>query len=102
MKIFGKIDQKEKVNIPLLIILSFIPFVCCYAFLRVQKFRKMMLINLATILIFVVYLVLRYDLANHASQVLDDIKWLNYAIIPIIDGILIYKWAKDWNQKLLT
>ena len=100
MGLLGMIDTKTKVNTPLLVILSLIPFVCIYSFLRIKKTRKMLLVNLVTILIFVIYLILRYDLANQGEQVLSDIRYMNYIIIPIIDGLFVWKWSREWNRKI--
>lgn len=100
MGLFGKIDESKKVNVWLLTIISLIPFVCIYSFLRVKKFRKMFAVNAIAIIAFVMYLLLRYDLANQLEQTLRAIQYFNYIILPVVDAFFVYKWSKDFNRKI--
>lgn len=100
MGLFGKIDTSKKVNVKLLTIISLIPFVCIYSFLRIKKGRKMLALNAIATIAFVMYLLLRYDLANQVEQTLQAIQYFNYLVIPAIDAIFIYKWAKQYNKEI--
>ena len=106
MGIFGKIDPTKKVNVKLLVILSLIPFVCCYSFIRVKKFRKMFAVNAVVIIAFIMVLLMKYDLANQVEQVLQSIQWLNYIILPAVDAFFVWRWSREYNrridEKLLT
>lgn len=98
--LFGKIDPSKKVNVGLLVVISLVPFLCIYSFLRVKKFKKMLAVNAVTIIAFIMYLILRYDLANQLQQVLEAVQWLNYVILPAVDGFFVWKWSKDYNRKI--
>lgn len=101
MGIFGKIDPKSKVNVWVLVLISLVPFVCVYSFTRIKKFRKMLAVNGIVITGFIMYLIVRYDIANQPEQVLDSIKWMNYLIIPGIDAFFVWKWARDYTEPKL-
>ena len=100
MKLSKTLDYNKPVKVWLLVLLSLIPFVCCYSFVRIKKFRKMFLVNLGIIILFMIYLIMHYNLADQPDKILQDIKWLNYIILPGIDAILVFIWSRRYNQRL--
>lgn len=88
-----KVNKQKPINIWLYIILSLIPFVGYYPFLKIKKTRRILLLNIPiaigifTILLFV----------NH---ILGQI--LSYTVIPTIDAIFLYNWIKGYNKKVIT
>jgi hypothetical protein len=72
-------------------LLSVIPFIGYYPFLKLKKTRKILVINIpiAVINMFVMFLI------NHPLGVI-----MSYTLIPLIDAIFVYHWAEEYNQQI--
>jgi len=97
MGLLGRIDPKSEVNVWLLVVLSLIPIACIYSFSRIKKFRKMFMVNLVIIGIFLLFVASQH---YQISSILQSTNWLNYIIIPGIDAFFVWKWAREYNSKI--
>jgi len=72
-------------------LLSLVPFLGYYPFLKLKKTRKILVINIpiAVINMFVMFLI------NHPLGVI-----MSYTLIPLIDAIFVYHWAEEYNQQI--
>lgn len=85
-----KIQLPNKpINVKLYVILSLIPFLGYYPFVKLKKTMKIFLINLPIgVVSFVILL-----FVNHFIGQL-----MSYVVIPTIDAFLIYMWANSYNK----
>lgn len=60
----------------------------------------MFAVNAVAIIAFVMYLLLRYDLANQLEQTLQAIQYFNYLVLPAVDALFVWKWAKKYNKEI--
>lgn len=97
MGLLGKIDPKTKVNVWLLVLLSLIPIICIYSFTRIKKFRKIVLVN---VIVIGMFLILALSQTQQIKSILEYSNLLNYIIIPGIDAFFVWKWAKEYNSKI--
>jgi len=74
-------------------LLSLVPFLGYYPFLKLKKTRKILVINIPIGIINMLVLFL----INHPLGVI-----MSYTLIPLIDAIYVYHWSEEYNQKLQT
>ena len=74
-------------------LLSLVPFVGYYPFLKLKKTRRIIVINIP---IGVINLLVLF-FVNHPLGVI-----MSYTLIPLIDAIYVYHWSEEYNQKLQT
>ena len=74
-------------------LLSLVPFLGYYPFLKLKKIRKILVINIPIGIINMLVLFL----INHPLGVI-----MSYTLIPLIDAIYVYHWSEEYNQKLQT
>ena len=80
----------KPVNVWKFTLLSLVPFVGYYPFLKLKKTRKILLINIpiGVINMFVLFFV------NHPLGVI-----MSYTLIPLIDAIYVYHWSEEYNNQ---
>jgi len=83
----------KPVNIWKYTLLSLVPFVGYYPFVKLKKTRRILLINIPMGIanMFVLFLV------NHPLGVI-----MSYTLIPLIDAIYVYHWSEQYNNSLNT
>jgi len=83
----------KPVNIWKYTLLSLVPFVGYYPFVKLKKTRRILLINIPIGIanMFVLFLV------NHPLGVI-----MSYTLIPLIDAIYVYHWSEQYNNSLNT
>ena len=74
-------------------LLSLVPFLGYYPFLKLKKTRKILVINIPIGIINMLVLFF----VNHPLGVI-----MSYTIIPLIDAIYVYHWVEEYNNKLTT
>ena len=74
-------------------LLSLVPFLGYYPFLKLKKTRKILVINIP---IGVINMLVLFFI-NHPLGVI-----MSYTLIPLIDAIYVYHWSEEYNQKLQT
>ena len=81
----------KPVNVWKFTLLSLVPFVGYYPFVKLKKTRKILLINIpiGVINMLVLFFV------NHPLGVI-----MSYTLIPLIDAIFVYHWAEEYNNTL--
>ena len=81
----------KPVNIWKYTLLSLVPFVGYYPFVKLKKTRRILLINIpiGIVNMFVLFLV------NHPLGVI-----MSYTLIPLIDAIYVYHWSEEYNLTL--
>ena len=83
----------KPINIWKYTLLSLVPFVGYYPFVKLKKTRRILLINIPIGIanMFVLFLV------NHPLGVI-----MSYTLIPLIDAIYVYHWSEQYNNSLNT
>lgn len=81
----------KPINVWKYTLVSLIPFVGYYPFLKLKKTRRIILINIPIGIanLFVLFLV------NHPLGVI-----MSYTLIPLIDAIYVYHWSEEYNSNL--
>ena len=84
-------SQSKLVNPWKYALISLVPFLGYYPFVKLKKTRKILLINIPLGLanLFVLFFV------NHYLGLA-----MSYIIIPLIDAIYVYHWSEEYNSKL--
>ena len=86
-------SQTNPINVWKFTLLSLVPFVGYYPFLKLKKTRKILVINIPIGIINMLVLFF----INHPLGVI-----MSYTLIPLIDAIYVYHWSEEYNQKLQT
>lgn len=63
----------------------------------------MFVINIIITIIFISFLIVRYDPVNLLEQTRHPflpVLLMNYVILPSIDAFFVYKWSREWNQRI--
>ena len=74
-------------------LLSLVPFLGYYPFVKLKKTRRILIINIPIGIANMLVLFL----VNHPLGVI-----MSYTLIPLIDAIYVYHWAEQHNNTLNT
>ena len=73
-------------------LISLIPFLGYYPFLKLKKTRRILVINIPIGLANMLVLFF----VNHPLGVI-----MSYTLIPLIDAIFVYHWADEYNHSII-
>ena len=81
------------INVWKFTILSLVPILGYYPFVKLKKTRRILVINIPIgVLSFLVML-----FVNHTLGLI-----MSYTLIPLIDAIYVYHWSEEYNNSLNT
>ena len=83
----------KPVNVWKFTLISLIPFVGYYPFLKLKKTRKILLINIP---IGVANMLVLFFINHPFGEI------MSYTLIPLIDAIYVYHWSEQYNNSLNT
>ena len=98
-------QQNDKLNVWVLVVLSFLPFASVYTILKLKKFWKMTAINFGIVCIMVLMMLVFGPGTNLSESTPFDFLpsltvFIAYVSLWTAQPICVYHWTTQWNQKL--
>ena len=86
-------QTSTKINVWKYVIISLIPFIGYYPFVKLKKTRRIFLVNIPIGLANVIVLIFINHILGNAMA---------WVMLPCIDACFVYHWAIEHNNKLQT